>query len=604
MASYLLLRNNRQIGPMPLEELINMGLKPYDLVWVEGKSAAWRYPGEISELEPYAPLVEEQPYDRFYRKPDTGDKKAETAMSITKAKPVATVKIIETDVADGVNSAEKVVAVPAETPECPLSVVNKTNITPKPVPSGRIVVYLPVNTVNELIPDIPEAEGVISASASLADMLPDNEIPMSNSPLGKETSMAVAADPEGISATAFVTPVQPVAQPEMPEKYSQAETPIPLHHEKYMDKPSDASVQLTASNTSDARIYTPDAFTEFTDRSDNGTDLHKIGYPAKKRSVVQQLLNNTAFAAGLLLFLIGGAITAILWTGSDSRPPQVANVEIATEKPAITPDAANGNAIENQVLENKPVGPDEPVTDKQAVESLSTTTSNQSVQRSLQAITGTVIKTDVHPNVAPGNATSQPRKIITENPVQQIAVASPQATLPKTINQQQQTTDQVEDSYVKKEAKPDEPGLNEPERASPVRNGARERTSRNESAAAAMKNLENHPDVVKARPGVSRYISQLKIKEPVYTKGAMGGLYNIRIPVKNESPVMMSMVVIDLQYIKANGEVLQTKKVTIENLAPGDQYVLKAPDSNRGIRLFGTVSMVSTSQGVAYVNKK
>ncbi|WP_431216641.1 hypothetical protein ACQ86N_19875 [Puia sp. P3] len=45
-----------------------MGLKAYDLVWIEGKSAAWRYPCEIEELSAFAPAVEEQPFDRFYKK--------------------------------------------------------------------------------------------------------------------------------------------------------------------------------------------------------------------------------------------------------------------------------------------------------------------------------------------------------------------------------------------------------------------------------------------------------------------------------------------------------------------------------------------------------
>lgn len=69
MISYLLLRNNKEKGPFSLEELIQHGLKPYDLVWVNGKSAAWRYPGEIAELKEYSPAVEEQPYDRFFKKP-------------------------------------------------------------------------------------------------------------------------------------------------------------------------------------------------------------------------------------------------------------------------------------------------------------------------------------------------------------------------------------------------------------------------------------------------------------------------------------------------------------------------------------------------------
>ncbi len=69
MVTYLLLRDNKQLGPLTLDQLTEKGLKAYDLVWVEGKSAAWRYPSEIEELKPFAPVVEEQPFDRFYKKP-------------------------------------------------------------------------------------------------------------------------------------------------------------------------------------------------------------------------------------------------------------------------------------------------------------------------------------------------------------------------------------------------------------------------------------------------------------------------------------------------------------------------------------------------------
>ena len=79
MQKFLLLRNNKQTGPYSVEELEQMGLKPYDLIWVNGKSAAWRYPGEIDELKSFAPAVEEQPYDRFYKKPTDEPKKAEPA---------------------------------------------------------------------------------------------------------------------------------------------------------------------------------------------------------------------------------------------------------------------------------------------------------------------------------------------------------------------------------------------------------------------------------------------------------------------------------------------------------------------------------------------
>ena len=68
MTSYLLLRDNRESGPFTLDELRSAGLKPYDLIWVQGRSAAWRYPSEIEELKEFAPVVEEQPFDRFFKK--------------------------------------------------------------------------------------------------------------------------------------------------------------------------------------------------------------------------------------------------------------------------------------------------------------------------------------------------------------------------------------------------------------------------------------------------------------------------------------------------------------------------------------------------------
>jgi len=73
MPSYRLLRNNKESGPYTLNDLVTLGLKPYDLVWVDGRSAAWRYPSEVAELKEYAPVVEEQPYERFYKKPSEAE---------------------------------------------------------------------------------------------------------------------------------------------------------------------------------------------------------------------------------------------------------------------------------------------------------------------------------------------------------------------------------------------------------------------------------------------------------------------------------------------------------------------------------------------------
>jgi len=89
MNKYLLLRDNKQTGPYTAQELQEKGLKPYDLVWLEGRSAAWRYPGEIDELKSFAPGVEEQPYDRFYKKQDSQQSTEQPAKVVEESQPVS-----------------------------------------------------------------------------------------------------------------------------------------------------------------------------------------------------------------------------------------------------------------------------------------------------------------------------------------------------------------------------------------------------------------------------------------------------------------------------------------------------------------------------------
>jgi hypothetical protein len=52
-STYRLLRNNKETGPYSLEELLQLSLKPFDLIWVEGHSAGWRYPSEVETLKSY-----------------------------------------------------------------------------------------------------------------------------------------------------------------------------------------------------------------------------------------------------------------------------------------------------------------------------------------------------------------------------------------------------------------------------------------------------------------------------------------------------------------------------------------------------------------------
>ncbi len=52
---YRLLRNNKEQGPFTADELIQKNLKPFDLIWADGRSAAWSYPTEMAEFKMYVP---------------------------------------------------------------------------------------------------------------------------------------------------------------------------------------------------------------------------------------------------------------------------------------------------------------------------------------------------------------------------------------------------------------------------------------------------------------------------------------------------------------------------------------------------------------------
>ena len=91
MNRYLLRRDNKENGPYSLEEITAKGFKAYDLIWIEGRSAGWRYPGEIAELKPFAPVVEEQPYDRFYKKPTQQPEPAKEETIVEVKTPVRTI---------------------------------------------------------------------------------------------------------------------------------------------------------------------------------------------------------------------------------------------------------------------------------------------------------------------------------------------------------------------------------------------------------------------------------------------------------------------------------------------------------------------------------
>jgi hypothetical protein len=156
MNKYLLLRDNKQSGPYTVPEIIQMGIKPYDLVWLEGKSAAWRYPSEVEELKPYAPTVEEQPFDRFYKKADTIK-----STPMVAAGPVDTTPVVNATVS--LPKKELNASVPEEKHERYMPAAESDNEKP----GRKVYINFPaVNTTSKVPADQPPANVNIMARQS------------------------------------------------------------------------------------------------------------------------------------------------------------------------------------------------------------------------------------------------------------------------------------------------------------------------------------------------------------------------------------------------------------------------------------------------------
>jgi len=163
MKKYLLLRDNKQSGPHTYEEMLGLGFKKYDLVWVEGKSAAWRYPGELPEFAPYAPLVEEQPYDRFYKKPAANKPANDFVANSASEKPAQAIK---------------------DEPYLPKSPDTTEKQTEKKF--RRVAISLPGNKV-------PEPKRTITPKKTERPLSPDLNT------IGKESGVALPPEPKATS---------------------------------------------------------------------------------------------------------------------------------------------------------------------------------------------------------------------------------------------------------------------------------------------------------------------------------------------------------------------------------------------------------------------
>jgi len=78
--------------------------------------------------------------------------------------------------------------------------------------------------------------------------------------------------------------------------------------------------------------------------------------------------------------------------------------------------------------------------------------------------------------------------------------------------------------------------------------------------------------------------------------GMFGGIKKVEVTVNNKSDFKLNEVVVQLQYIKKNDEVYETKNISVYNVSPHKTATVAAPSSKRGTKMKSTIVSVQSDE--------
>lgn len=542
MTSYLLLRNNKETGPYSLDEIVQFGLKAYDLIWVNGKSAAWRYPGEIPELEPYAPIVEEQPYDRFYKK-GTDEKKEAEPQQQTEVREVKAVK----QVTAPIQTETPVVAIPAATPvSTPIIEVPAATIVEEIIPAQQTPIEAPPVTT-------PRADTTPVAKKSVFVTMPKG-----SAPAQPVAAAMVAATPTPGPSAPVATPVQ--SQPAAFEKYMPASKPATAPAEPVMP----AKTITITENPVTAEI-------KYSQPLDEIKEMYvKTLQERKQRIANKAFILQTVKKVAVVIAIVGAGILIGFTMKSNAGKKLVAASE-TTEQPTNPSVVDDTNAVEHSTTIDQ--------ASEETVPSANATEHEESYKASPQVNSAS---TELREPVR--NA-----KVAEQKTVE--APATQKAIMPEPVSPDLRTKE------VLAEVPPQNTEVNERgERTRKVRS-----TTPTEEVATSETQTEttNEKPVApksESKPVVNKsLLSQVSVKSNNYQIVAFGGIRDLQLTLYNDSKYVLDKVLVELQYLKPTEEPLRIDVITFKSVSPNGSLTIRMPDTNRGIKVrYRILNILST----------
>ena len=78
---------------------------------------------------------------------------------------------------------------------------------------------------------------------------------------------------------------------------------------------------------------------------------------------------------------------------------------------------------------------------------------------------------------------------------------------------------------------------------------------------------------------------QLTIQSNAFKVGVLGGISNLRLKLHNGSPHAIDKITLAIEYLKPNGNVLETGHYEMYSLQPFSTRSLNIPDTKRGVKI-------------------
>ncbi len=511
MATYLLLRDNKQKGPFTFEQLSSLGLKPYDLVWVEGRSAAWRYPSEVAELKNIAPVVEEQPYDRFYKKPE------ELSVSKEEVKQtIAREEIKQTEVRSP-NYQKQNEAVNIQPVEKTLSQVKKIFVSLPGSSAGtsKTQSEKPAEQIKEVKREIKEIKS--QPWSSYQPDLQKEEPKEIKTPEPNPWENDYKRRRELFEKTKSVSPSESAWKQELDRRKSvdlqKEERSIPVCN-------LDEDVKLE---------------TKFSKPLDEIKEMYVQNLLDKKKSRRKPVMSGMMGTVIIIVLLVGVIIGLV-----------VNNISFGNNDLATLP----ANTQEQKGL------PENEDATKNANNELSLGAINTSDTKNEELVQNDEEQTNTQTSTELTNAIRNTKPL---------------------TNKSDKSSSKEKTSEENNSAE-----FDTPQGSVTNSNGERQRAVRTTSGGTS----ETQPRIFESEEEIKASLrKQVSVKSNNYRKGTFGGIFDLQLTVNNSSKFVLDEVVVEIQYIKPNGEPLKAEKVRFKAVPAHGTSTLSIPPNNRGTKV-------------------